>query len=88
MAGRLSMNRWNGHLLGPLHLCQRSPQCSIVDPPACRRYLSHCVPSIATDAVSNEIRRLAYMGPVTVMISLGGSSWAGKATEFPPVMAD
>jgi len=29
------------------------------------------------NAASREIRRLAYMSPVTVTISLGGSSWAG-----------
>jgi len=29
------------------------------------------------NAASREIRRLAYMSPVTVTISLGGSSWVG-----------
>ena len=32
------------------------------------------------DAASREIKRLAYVRPVTVMISLGARSWTGGMT--------
>ena len=89
MTGKLSTNSWNGHSLSPSNLHWRSPQRSIIDPPACRKYrFSHCFPSIATNAASSEIRRLAYMSPVAVTISWGGSSWIGGAVGFSLGMAD
>ena len=49
---------------------RRSPQRSIINPPEFRKH--YCFPSMATNAVSREIRRLVHMRPVTVTISLGG----------------
>jgi hypothetical protein len=39
-------------------------------------------------AASNEPRRLAYMSPVTVMISLGGSTWTNGTVRVSPGIAD
>jgi len=39
------------------------------------------LPNIVTNAARSEIRRLAYMSPVTVTISLGGLSWTGGTVE-------
>jgi len=50
--------------------------------------LSHCLPSIATNAASREIVRLAYMRQVTVTISPGGSPWTGGTAGVSPGMAD
>ena len=60
-----------------------------MDPPACREYrLSHCFPNIATNAASSEIRRLAYMSPETITISLGGFSWMGGRAGIAFRLAD
>ena len=89
MTGRPSTNRWNGHFARPSHLCWRSPHRSIIDPPAFLKYrLSHCFPNIATNAASSEVRRLAYMRPVTVTISSGGPPWASGTMGVPPGIAD
>ena len=89
MTGRLSTKTWKGHFWSPSHLRWRSPQRSIIDPPIFRKYrLSHCFPSIAMNAASSEIRRLAYMSPVAVTISLGGSSWVGGTAGISFGMAD
>jgi hypothetical protein len=40
------------------------------------------------NAANREIRRLAYMSPVAVTISLGGSSWTGGTMEVSPGIAD
>ena len=65
-----SRRRGSGHFSSPSHLRR-----SIIDPPTFRKYrLSHCFPSISTDAVSREIKILVYMRPVTMTIS-PGSCW-------------
>ena len=40
------------------------------------------------NAASSEIRRLAYMSPVAVTISLGGLFWVGETTRVSFGMAD
>ena len=73
MTGRLSMKKRNGHFSRPSNLRWRSPQRSATDPPACRRYrLSHCLPSIATNAANSDISRLTYSRSKVVMIAVGG----------------
>ena len=89
ITGTLSTNRCSGHFLSPSHLCYRSPQRSIIDPPKLRRYrFSHCFPSIATNTASRAIRRLMFMRPVMVTISLGGSPGTGGTTGVSPGIAD
>jgi hypothetical protein len=43
---------------------------------------------MAMNAASKEIRRLAYISPAAVTISLGGFSWTGGMMEAPPGIAD
>ena len=66
ITGGLS-KRCNDQFSSPLNLRWRSPQRSIIDPPELGKYrfINH-FPGIATDAASNDIRRLAYMKPVMV----------------------
>lgn len=42
---------------------------------------------MAMNAASKEIRRLAYISPAAVTISLGGSSWADGTVGAPPGIA-
>src|ERR1700744_4784626 len=78
MMGRLSMNNRNDHFSRPSNLRWRSPHRSTIDPPAWRMYLlSHCLPSIATNAANSDIRRLAYRRSEVVMISVGGPFHVG-----------
>jgi hypothetical protein len=80
MTGRLSIHRRKGHFWRPSNLRWRSPQRSIIDPPVCRRYrFSHCLPSIATNAASSDISRLAYRRFEVVTTSAGGPFHAGGA---------
>ena len=89
ITGRLSTKKWKGHFFSPSHLRCRSPQRSIIEPPAFRKYrLSHCFPNIATNAASSEITRLAYMRAVTVTISGDGFSWAGGTVAVSFGIAD
>ena len=66
ITGGLS-TKCNDQFSSPLHLRWRSPQRSIIDPPELGKYrfINH-FPGIATNAASNDIRRLAYMKPVIV----------------------
>src|SRR6202012_3112960 len=78
MMGRPSMNNRNDHFSRPSNLRWRSPQRSIIDPPACRMYLSsHCFPNIATKAANSDINRLAYRRSDVGMISEGGPFHVG-----------
>ena len=62
-------------MLSPFYLGRRYPQRLATSPLAfCKYHLSHCFLMMATNAASREIGRLTHMNPVTVIISLGGSS--------------
>ena len=70
MTGRLSMNNQNGHFSKPSNLRWRSPQRSIMDPPACLRYpFNHYLPSIVTNTANSDSSRLVYRRHEVVMIS-------------------
>ena len=71
------MKKRNGHFFSPSCFHWRSPQRSIIDTPRSGPHwyrFSHCFPSIAMNAANSEIRRLAYIRQVVVMISFAGCS--------------
>lgn len=59
---RVSKTRWNIRLLNLSHLCWRSPQRLIIDPPSSVKYRSsHGLTNIAVNAANAEQMRLKYM---------------------------